>query len=183
MKTSIVCLFVSGLFLSVCSAQAAETKTIRAELQVPATRKPAPVFQLDNASGSKISNADFLGHVVLLDFWATECGGCRLEIPSFIGLQNVYRGQGLKAVGISMDIAYENLKSAKEAWARVNPFVREQGVNYPILMADPVVEKAYNVVGLPATYLIDKSGRIAAVYVGVVDKDDIEANIKRLLRE
>lgn len=82
-----------------------------------------------------------------------------------------------------MDIACENLRNADEAWARVNPFVRENGVNYPILMGNDAVTKAYGIEAMPVTYLIDKSGRVAAKYVGVVDSNDIEANIRKLLSE
>jgi thiol-disulfide isomerase/thioredoxin len=180
MKTSIALLLLSGIF---SNAPAAEPKTIRAELQPLTARKPAPGFHLDDVNRKRVTNADFHGKVVLLDFWATECGGCRQEIPSFISLQKAYGGKGLRAVGISMDIAYEDLKSAAEAWARVNPFVHENGVNYAILMGDDAVTKAYDIRAMPATYLIDKSGRIAATYIGVVNSDDVEANIKKLLRE
>jgi peroxiredoxin len=183
MKTSLSASLTTGLLFAVALSYAAKPTTIRAVLQPPGARKPAPAFHLDNANRKLMSNADFHGKVVLLDFWATECGGCRQEIPAFIGLQKIYGQQGLRAVGISMDIAYENLKSADQGWQRVTPFVREQGINYPILMADGAVTKAYDIREMPTTYLIDKSGRIAATYVGVVERDDIEANIKKLLSE
>lgn len=178
MKTTLLLLLSAALVLT------AAEKTIRANLESSlAARKPAPAFNLENAAGKHMRNAEFRGKVLLLDFWATECGGCIQEIPSFIALQKTYGQKGLAAVGISMDIAYENLKGPSEAWGRVNPFVREKGVNYPILMGDDEVTKAYNIQAMPVTYLIDKSGRIAATYVGVVDSADIEANIKRLLSE
>jgi hypothetical protein len=82
-----------------------------------------------------------------------------------------------------MDIPYEQLKSAREAWALVNPFVQKQRIGYPILMADDAVMKAYDVTALPATYLIDKKGRVAAVYLGKVDKRDVETNLRGLIRE
>jgi len=177
MKTSIFLLFLAGISF------AAETKTIRADLLPAAARKPAPAFHLENAGETHLRNADFRGKVVLLDFWATECGGRRLEIPSFIALQKTYGKRGLAAVGVSINVSYENLKTAGEAWARVNPFVRDNGINYTILMGDGAVTKAYDIQALPATYLIDKSGRIAATYVGIVNSDDIEANNRKLLSE
>ena len=75
------------------------------------------------------------------------------------------------------------LKEAKEGWLRVNPFVQVHKVKYPILMGDNLVTKAYDINALPTTYLIDKIGRIAATYLGLVDKGDVEANIKTLLKE
>jgi peroxiredoxin len=82
-----------------------------------------------------------------------------------------------------MDIMYSELKNAKEGWDRVNPFVKAHGIEYPILLDDGSVEKTFNVTALPATYLIDKTGRIAASYIGVVDPSDLETNIRTLLAE
>jgi peroxiredoxin len=146
-----------------------------------ADRPAAPAFRLLNASGKPVGNADYRGKVVLLNFWATECGGCRAEIPSFIELQQAYGSRGLVVVGISMDILYENLKNATEGWARVSPFVRDHKLNYPVLMGDDPVTKAYDIQSLPVTYLIDKQGKVAKKWPGVAQKADAEANIKALL--
>ena len=101
-----------------------------------ADRKPAPPFHLVDESGKKIGLSDFRGKVVLLNFWATDCGGCVLEIPSFITLESAYRDKDFTAVGVSMDISYESLKNADEAWSRVRPFAASHKMNYPILMGD-----------------------------------------------
>ena len=81
-------------------------------------------------------------------------------------------------VGISMDILYEDLKGPAEAWSLVNPFVKTNHVDYPILMGDDGITKGYSV-----TYLIDRHGRVAATYAGLVDKTNIQANIEALLAE
>jgi hypothetical protein len=86
-------------------------------------------------------------------------------------------------VGISMDILYEDLKGPAEAWELVNPFVKTHDVDYPILMGDDGITKRYSVEALPVTYLIDNRGRIAAKYVGIVDRSNLEANIRALLVE
>ncbi|MFZ0303430.1 MAG: TlpA disulfide reductase family protein [Terracidiphilus sp.] len=157
---------------------------IHAGLIPSANRKAAPAFQLLNESGTKVRLSDYRGKVVLLDFWATDCGGCVLEIPSYIALEKTYKDKGFAAVGVSVDISYESLKDANEAWGRVRPFMAKHGVNYPIAMGDDAVSKAYTLNTFPATYLIDKSGRIAVSYVGVlIDKNNVEANIKKLLTE
>ena len=149
-----------------------------------ADRKPAPSFDLASDDGKKSPLSAYRGKVVLLNFWATDCGGCVLEIPSFIALQNAYRDKGFTAVGVSMDVFYEDLKNADEAWSRVRPFAASHKMNYPILMGDQAVSNAYALKAYPATYLIDKSGRIAAQYVGeLVNKDNAEANLKKLLLE
>jgi thiol-disulfide isomerase/thioredoxin len=175
------------LLLTLCTAmslaRAGEPRTVRAVLVPMADRKPAQVFVLRNAAGKAVRTSHYRGRVVLLDFWATECGGCKVEIPGFIGLQQEYKNKGLTAVGISMDILYEGLKSAEEGWGRVNPFVKQEGVNYPILMGDDAVSKAYNIQAMPATYLLDRKGRIAATYIGIVNQTDIETNLKILIAE
>jgi peroxiredoxin len=157
---------------------------VHAPLIPPANRKSAPAFQLVGEDGTKMQISDYRGKVVLLNFWATDCGGCVLEIPSFIELENTYKGKGFTAVGVSMDISYEGLKDANEAWGRVRPFIAKHGVNYPIAMGDDAISRAYSLNAFPATYLIDKSGKIAVAYVGVViNKDNVATNVKSLLSE
>ena len=161
----------------------AETPGIRVSLQPEQGRKSAPAFALKNAAGKDVTLADYRGKVLLLDFWATECGGCVREIPWFMDLARNYKKRGLAVAGISVDVMYEDLKGPQEAWDRVKPFVETHQVNYPILMGDDQVNKAYDTQALPLTYLIDKRGRIAAKYVGIVDKQNVEANIQAVLRE
>jgi peroxiredoxin len=98
-------------------------------------------------------------------------------------LDRGYKSRGLVVVGISMEIPYERLKGASEAWPRVTQFIAAHHINYSIVMGDDDVTKDYRITALPATFLIDRAGRIAAEYPGVVDKDDVERNIKALLNE
>jgi peroxiredoxin len=155
-----------------------------AALTPPANRKVAPAFQLKTEDGTNTALSDYRGKVVLLNFWATDCGGCVIEIPSIIDIEKAYKEKGFTVVGVSMDISYEDLKNADEAWAMVKPFIARHGVNYPIAMGDDAVSKAYALNTFPATYLIDQSGRIAASYIGVlIDKETVSANVKSLLAE
>jgi peroxiredoxin len=157
---------------------------IHAQLTPSANRKPAPAFQLLAEDGTKMKISDYRGKVVLLNFWATDCGGCVIEIPSIIEIQEANKDRGFTTVGVSMDISYESLKDANEAWGRVRPFIAKHGVNYPIAMGDDAVSRAYTLNALPATYLIDKSGKIAVAYVGVlINRDNVATNINRLLSE
>ena len=174
MRTVIVCLAAVSL------ARAAD---IRVPVEPQSARKPAPDFVLLDAGGKSVPLSSFKGRALLLDLWATKCGGCIKEIPLFIEVHQAYRNKGLAVVGISMDILYEDLKGPAEAWALVNPFVRANKVDYPILMGDEGITRRYSVNALPVTYLIDRRGRIAATYVGIVDRTNIEANIKTLLAE
>ena len=174
MRPLIVC-------LAVCSLGYAAD--VRVALEPQSARKPAPDFVLLEASSKSVALSSFKGKPLLLDLWATKCGGCVKEIPSFIEIHHAYARKGLAVVGISMDIPYEDLKGPAEAWSLVNPFVTANKLDYPILMGDDAITKRYSVEALPVTYLIDRRGRIAAKYVGVVDSANIEANIKLLLAE
>jgi len=143
----------------------------------------APAFELRDATGKSISVSSLHGNVVLLNFWATECGGCRTELPYFIEFDHKYRSKGLRTLGMSIDVIYEKLPGLAESCARVKPFVRDHQVRYPVLMGDDAMVATYYIDALPTTYLIDRGGRIAAKYVGLVDKADVDGNLKALLAE
>ncbi|HEX5475873.1 MAG TPA: TlpA disulfide reductase family protein [Vicinamibacterales bacterium] len=176
----VVCCASGLLFVT---AAAAGQQTTRAVVRAPHDRQNAPGFRLADASGKKMQLSDFRGKPVLVNMWATGCGGCVQELPTFVRLDGAYKDQGLAVVGVSMDIMYEGLASAKDAWARVNPFAEAHDMKYTILMDDGRVANAFEVNALPATYLIDRHGRIAATYVGIVDPADLEANIKTIMAE
>src|SRR6202012_5404663 len=114
-----------------------------AALTARESRKPAPDFELVTEDGKKMHLSDYRGKVVLLNFWATDCGGCVLEIPSFIEIEKTYKEKGFAVVGVAMDISYEGLKDANEAWARVRPFMAQKGINYRIAMGDDAIAKKY----------------------------------------
>ena len=156
---------------------------ITATLQPKAARKAAPDFALLDASAKSIPLSSFKGKPLVLDLWATKCGGCVKEIPAFIDIHHSYAAKGLAVVGISMDIMYEELSGPAEAWSLVKPFVQSHKVDYPILMGDDGITKRYSVEALPITYLIDRHGKIAATYEGVVDRANLEQNIKALIAE
>jgi len=158
-------------------------RDVHASLIAVAGRKAAPPFQLMSETGKATELSDYRGKVVLLNFWATDCGGCVLEIPSIIDIQAGHEKKGFTVVGISMDIPYENLKNADEAWSKVRPFIAKKKINYPILMGRESLFKNFGLTQLPDTLLIDKTGRVAAVYVGIISKEDVEANITKLLSE
>lgn len=156
---------------------------VSVSLEQQAVRRDAPTFVLLDGKGKLVALSQLRGKPVLLDLWATKCGGCVKEIPYFIDIHHTYARKGLAVIGVSMDILYEDLKSPTEAWALVKPFAADRRIKYPILMGDDTFTKSYSVTALPVTYLIDKRGRVAATYTGVVDRANIEKNIKALLAE
>ena len=164
----------SALFLTMTSAAvAADQPGIRAALYPENERKPAPDFALKAATGKTVNIGDYRGKVVLLDFWATWCTGCKKEIPWFSGFQTTYGEKGFAVVGVSLD---------EGGWKVLKPFLDEHKVPYQMLLGNNTTAQRYGIGNLPDTFLIDRQGRVAAAYKeGLVDRDNIEANIKTLL--
>ena len=140
----------------------------------PAQRAAAPDFSLKDANGKPIALSAYTGKVVLLDFWATWCTGCKVEIPWYMEFQKKYERRGLASIGVAMD---------EEGWKTVTPYLRKKPINYPIVVGDANLAKAYNVESLPVTLLIDRHGRIADAHVGMVVKSVWEQEILTLLQE
>lgn len=158
-------------------------ETIRISVRPKAMRTTAPGFTLSNSSGQLLNASKYRGEVLVLNFWATECGGCRLEIPTFVEISSQYQPKRVVVVGVAMDVWFEQLKSSKDAWDRVTPFVAAHQINYTMLMGDDAIKQAFKLTELPVTVLIDARGRIAATYVGIVDKDNLKANLNELSAE
>ena len=185
MSTWLSCSGISGMAFAFvfAFANAHGQRGVDATIVPQASRQAAPALQLADNSGTNKPLIDYRGKVVLLNFWATECGGCKLEIPWLIELESEHKNDSFAVVGVSMDTSYEGSKSADEAWSKVKPFVLDHKLNYPVLLGDAALITSYRLGGLPATYLIDKQGRVAAIYNGVIDKSDVDSNIRRLLAE
>ena len=141
----------------------------------PADRKMAPDFTLNDASGNPVKLSDSRGQVVLLNFWATWCAPCKQEIPWFIELQQAYRHRGFTVLGVSLD---------GDGWKVVMPYVEAKKVNYPMMIANDDVTREYDgLIALPTTLIIDKSGRIAAIHVGLCTRQEYEADVNAVLNE
>jgi peroxiredoxin len=131
----------------------------------------APGFTLVDVNGRSVSLVDFKGKVVVLDFWATWCPPCKREIPDFIKLQSEYGPKGVQIVGIALDQP-----------EKVRTFVRDNGMNYPVLLGTDEVSAHYGgVESIPTTFIIDKAGRIVTKYEGFRSKETFESQIKKLL--
>jgi len=147
---------------------------LSAELVKPAARKPAPDFSLPARGRDVVRLSALKGKVVLLDFWATWCAGCKVEIPWFIEFDRAYRAKGLAAVGVAMD---------DEGWKTVEPYLKEHPISYTIVAGNLDMARPYGVAALPVTVLIDRAGRIASTHVGLVGRKEFEGELKQLLNE
>jgi thiol-disulfide isomerase/thioredoxin len=134
---------------------------------------PAPDFTLESLDGKNLRLSDLRGKAVLLNFWATWCGPCKIETPWLVELQNQYGAQGLQVVGIAMD------DSGKEDIAK---FAKDMGMNYPVLLGQEAVGDAYGgVPALPETFFIGRDGKIVDKIIGLKGKGEIEDSIKKAL--
>jgi peroxiredoxin len=134
----------------------------------------APDFVLAALDGRIIKLSRLRGHAVLLNFWATWCAPCRVEMPWLEELSRTYRKQGLEVLGLSMD---------DEDRDSVVKFVRDRHIDYPILLRDAVVADAYGGVQyLPQTFFIDRSGKIVSRVYGLQTRSAFDERIRRALR-
>ena len=136
--------------------------------QVPALDKTAPDFQLQSLDGQTFSLSGLRGRPLMLNFWATWCNPCRMEMPF---MQEVYEDQKFSEQGLV--ILAVNLG---ESPAKVKKFVEDNGLSFPVLLDTGLeVAKMYNASRIPVTYFIDKDGIIKDIKVGAfVKKADIE---------
>ena len=138
-----------------------------------ASRKVAPEFTLKDSNGQTVHLSDYKGKVVLLDFWATWCGPCKIEIPWFMEFEQQLKDRGFAVVGVSMD---------EDGWNVVKPYIQQYKVNYRILLGNDQVGQIYGgVESLPTTFLIDRGGKIASVHIGLSGKDEFKNAINQLL--
>src|SRR5713101_7803753 len=108
-----------------------------------ADRKAAPNFAVADANGAPVKLSDYKGKVVLLNFWATRCGPCKIEIPWFIELEKTYKNRGFATLGVSMD---------DDGWKAVKPFMAQQAINFPVMVGNDRVAELYGGIdSLPTT--------------------------------
>ena len=139
-----------------------------------ASRTPAADFSLTDLEGKSLDLTDFRGKVVLLDYWATWCAPCKIEVPHLVELQKKYGPQGLQIVGISMD----------DDSATVRTFAHEFAINYPVALGNAQLAQAYGgVLGLPVAFLIDRNGRIVKRMDGDAKLQGLDREIGELIKE
>lgn len=135
----------------------------------------APDFALKSVDGKVVKLSDYKGKVIILDFWATWCPPCRKGIPDLISIQNEYKND-VVIIGVSLD----GDKTIKD----VPDFIKQYGINYPIVYGDEKIVTAYGgIQAIPTAFVIDKKGNIVDQHVGLVDKSIYVNKIKELLKK
>ncbi len=140
--------------------------------ETPLISKKAPELVRTDLNHKRVDINAYRGKVVLLNFWATWCAPCQLEIPRFVAWQSQYGAQGLQVIGVSMD----------DDPALVRKLITKLKLNYPVVMGDEKLGELYGgVLGLPVTFLIDRNGEIRAKFQGETDLNAIDMQLKSLL--
>lgn len=141
----------------------------------PANAKPANLnFTLKDIENKDVKLSTLKGKVILLDFWATWCGPCKIEIPWFVEFQQKYGKSGLQVVGVSVD----------DTLAKLKPYVMQMKMNYPVLQGlghDDMQDAFGPMFGIPVTAIISRDGKICAKHAGLSSKEEFEKQIKSLL--
>jgi cytochrome c biogenesis protein CcmG/thiol:disulfide interchange protein DsbE len=178
---AIIALIVGGAWYA-DRAYLKKNATVKAGPNASANLPDAPDFSTKDLNGKTVSLADYRGKVVLVNFWATYCGPCKVEMPWLIEFQQKYGDRGFVVLGLAMD---------PEGKSIIEPWLAEQkwevngqkiSVNYPILLGnDDIADKFEGIFGLPTTLIISRDGKIVKRYIGAATFEkftkDIEANL------
>jgi cytochrome c biogenesis protein CcmG/thiol:disulfide interchange protein DsbE len=166
-------LLVGNLFAALVLCTGAHGQTAMGRSAQSPVHKPAPVFVRPDLSGHRVDLKSYRGKVVLLNFWATWCAPCQVELPRFRSWQEKYGPQGLQVLAVSMD----------DGDAQVRRTVQRLHLDFPVVMGDARLGEAYGgVLGLPVTFLVDRQGVVVAKVKGETDLDALEMRVKLLLK-
>ena len=165
-----LCALSGAIVWTACSSA-----TVKAAVKPEKDRKTAPDFALKDSNGQTVHLSDYKGKVVLLDFWATWCGPCKIEIPWFMEFEQQFKDRGFAVLGVSMD---------EDGWTVVKPYIQNMKINYRIVLGNEQVSDLYGGLdSLPTTLLLDRQGKIASIHIGLGDggKEVFKNDIAQLL--
>ena len=164
---------------------AGSTDSDTAMTSSPLVGKPAPAFTLKDLSGKPVSLAGYKGKALLINFWATWCGPCKLETPWIVELRDKYAGQGFEVLGIDSegdDLASSDTSGLAKERQAVEQFVKMEHMPYPVLLGGDSLTKPYGGLdAMPTSFYVDRSGTVIAAQMGISSKDDMEAKIRKAL--
>jgi thiol-disulfide isomerase/thioredoxin len=153
----------------------------------PLLGKQAPEFSLADLSGKKVSLSSYKGKTVMINFWATWCGPCKIETPWLVELRNEYASKGFEILGISAeadDLADDDKAGLAKQKAAVAAFAKQEHMEYPVLINGDSISTAYGGLdAMPTSFFVDRTGKVVAVQLGITSKADMAAKIDKALAE
>lgn len=162
-------------FFSVCAA-ALLLACASPALALPKAGQQVPGFKVVTTTGQPVTQDTYRGNVLILDFFATWCGPCKISIPHLADMYRKYGKQGLQVLGMSVD---------EDGEKQVKEFAAEYHMNYPVALAGDTVMGSFGIRSVPIMFLVDKKGKLIEVFRGFNDQigQSLETQIKRLLAE
>ena len=173
--------------MAASSGFAADPDTGAMQFHSGLTGKPAPDFTLDNLQGRPVSLASYRGKAVMINFWATWCGPCKIETPWLVQLRDKYASQGFEVLGVSSQ-GDDVTPKQKTAWdkdkADIEKFAQQDKLPYPVLLGGDSIAKPYGGVdALPTSFFLNRKGVVVAATMGLTSESELEANIQKALKD
>jgi peroxiredoxin len=168
-----VAVVAAGVSLFISCGGIDEIAAGKPKLKAEHERNEAADFALEDANGQTLKLSDLRGKVVLLNFWATWCTPCKVEIPWFVEMEREFKDEGFAVVGVSMD---------EDGWDAVKPFMSDLKINYRMVLGTEEMAQLYGgIEALPTSYILDRDGKVASVHMGIVSRSVFEEEIRALL--
>jgi len=173
---AIRCLAGAALALSACSGNGETTALAEPPGEPAATVAqddygPAPAWELPDLEGNQVRSDSLAGKIVVMDFWATWCPPCLLQIPILNSVQAKHQGDDVVVIGVAVDA---------EGAEVVKPFAKKNGIQYRILIGDEALARKFGAPGFPAMAIVGREGRIDSTHVGLIEEDDLDAAIAKV---
>ena len=164
---------VLALALFGFSCEATSLVNSGASVDAAVEQAPLPDFSLEDLDGNLLTKADLDGKVSLVNFWATWCGPCKIEMPWFVDFQRRYKDRGFTVLAVSLD---------EDGWEPVREFADEFNFNFPVVLGDDTLAEDFGGIwALPTTFIVDRSGTVLYRHTGLVSKATYESEIEGLL--
>lgn len=171
LKKSIFVVALLAIGLSACSAGGSAERAVPDLEVAPVENALAPDFKLTDMAGNVVQLSDYRGKVVLVNFWATWCPPCVMEMPTIQDRYAKYGGNKFAVLAVDVD----------ETELPVQAFIARNGLSFPVVIDEGAeIYQLYQVRGLPSSYLIDEQGVIRSIHIGVMTEAQIDGYLTEL---